>query len=101
MELLMTGDMIGAEEARGLGLVNHVVPSADLLNKARDIARKIQQKAPVAVGHVISLVNAAARGEAGGFDREIALFGACFATDDKIEGTAAFMEKRKPSFQGK
>jgi enoyl-CoA hydratase len=101
MELMMTGDMIGAEEAKLLGLVNHVFPQADLLAETRKIAQKIQSKAPVAVAKVIACVNEAAKGDAAGFDNEIKRFGECFATEDMKEGTSAFLEKRKASFAGK
>jgi len=101
MELLMTADMVGAEEARSLGLVNHVVPLADLLTKGKEILLKIQTKAPVAVGHIIALVNEAAQGNPNGFEHEITRFGDCFATEDMKEGTGAFLEKRKAAFSGK
>jgi len=101
MELMMTGDMVGADEAKALGLVNHVFPQAELLAEARKIAAKIQTKAPVAVSKVIACVNEAARGEANGFENEIRRFGECFATEDMKEGTSAFLEKRKASFAGK
>ena len=101
MELMMTGDMVGADEAKALGLVNHVFPQADLLAEARKIAGKIMKKAPVAVAQVIACVNEAAKGEASGFANEIKRFGACFATEDMKEGTTAFLEKRKASFAGK
>jgi enoyl-CoA hydratase len=101
MELMMTGDMIGAEEAKGLGLVNHVFPAAELIAETRKILLKIGGKAPFAVSQVIACVNDAARGEAAGFDNEIERFGTCFNTADMREGTSAFLEKRKPVFSGK
>jgi enoyl-CoA hydratase len=101
MELMMTADMVGADEAKALGLVNHVFPQAELLNEAKKIAQKIQTKAPVAIAKVIACVNDAARGEANGFANEIKRFGECFATEDMKEGTTAFLEKRKASFAGK
>jgi len=101
MELMMTGDMIGAAEAQALGLVNHVVPQAELLGKAKEILQKIQTKAPIAIAKVISCVNDAAKADPGGFDNEVARFGECFATEDMREGTTAFLEKRKAAFNGK
>ncbi len=101
MELMMTADMIGAEEAKSLGLVNHVFPQAELLSETIKITRKIQTKAPVAIAKVIACVNEAAKGNPDGFANEITRFGECFATDDMKEGTTAFLEKRKASFVGK
>jgi enoyl-CoA hydratase len=101
MELMMTGDMIGAAEAKELGLANHVLPLADLLTKTREILQKIQGKAPIAITKVISCVNEAAKGDPNGFEGEITRFGECFDTDDAKEGTTAFLEKRKAIFKGK
>lgn len=101
MELMMTGDMIGADDAKALGLVNYVVPQAELLTKTREIAQKIHTKAPVAIAKVIACVNDAARGDQAGFANEIKRFGECFATEDMREGTTAFLEKRKAIFKGK
>ncbi len=101
MELLMTADMIGAAEAKELGLVNHVYPLAELLVKAKEVLAKIQSKAPIAISHIITCVNEAAAAEKNGFINEIKYFGACFATEDMVEGTTAFLEKRKAIFKGK
>jgi enoyl-CoA hydratase len=101
MELMMTADMVGADEAKSLGLVNHVFPSAELLNEAKKIAGKIQSKAPVAIAKIIACVNDAAKCDPEGFNSEIKRFGECFATEDMKEGTSAFLEKRKASFAGK
>jgi enoyl-CoA hydratase len=100
MELCMTSDMVGAEEAKSLGLVNHVFPIAELLNETKKIAQKIQTKAPLAVAKVIACVNDAAKGNPNGFENEIVRFGECFDTADKKEGTTAFLEKRKANFVG-
>jgi len=101
MELMMTADMVGAEEAKTLGLVNHVVAPEDLLPKAKEILQKIQSKAPVAISKVIACVNDAAKSDPDGFTNEISRFGECFLTEDMKEGTSAFLEKRKPVFKGK
>lgn len=101
IELMMTADMIGAEEAKALGLVNHVAPLAELLAKTKEILQKIHTKAPVAIAKVIACVNDAAKGETAGFANEIKRFGECFSTEDMKEGTGAFLEKRKAIFKGK
>ncbi|MBS1589431.1 MAG: enoyl-CoA hydratase/isomerase family protein [Bacteroidetes bacterium] len=101
MELMMTADMIGAEEAKSLGLVNHVFPLQDLMAETKKIAQKIQTKAPIAISQIIASINEAAKGETNGFANEIKRFGLCFSTSDMKEGTTAFLEKRKASFVGK
>lgn len=100
MELLMTADMIKAEEALRLGLVNHVYSPDSLVAETRAILLKIQTKAPLAINKVISLVNEAATVSLSGLNNEIKAFGECFATEDKKEGTAAFLEKRAAVFSG-
>ncbi len=101
LELMMTADLIGAEEARQLGLVNHVTTQEALLGKTRQLLKKIQAKAPLAVSRVIKCVNAYFKmEEEGGFETEIAEFAACFATKDLQEGAEAFIQKRQPQFKG-
>lgn len=100
MELLMTADMIKADEAKALRLVNHVFTQEELLPKTREILKKIQTKAPLAVAKIIGLVNEAATASKNGYTNEIARFGESFATEDKKEGTAAFLEKRVAAFSG-
>ena len=101
MELVMTADMIKAEEALQWGLVNHVVPQADLIAKCEEIAGKIASKSLVAIEHAIVAINDADRDGVNGFETEITEFGKCFGTEDFKEGTTAFMEKRKAEFPGK
>ncbi len=101
MELMMTGNMIDANEAKELGLVNHVTTADTLLEKAKELLQLINTKAPLAIGHVINLTNIAAYGNADGLQKEIATFGDLFDTADAKEGAAAFLEKRKPNFTGK
>ena len=100
LELMMTGDLISAEEAYRMGLVNHVVEdSKELENKVDAIMNKILSKAPLAVGMVITCVNAVFN-EENGYQVEANGFAHCCQTEDKEEGTKAFLEKRKPEFKG-
>lgn len=101
MELIMTGNMIDAGEAKALGLVNYVTSPDNLLEKAKEILTVILTKSPVAIAKVIDAVNAYYDGGKNGFEEEIKLFGAVFTSADKKEGTQAFVEKRKPVFTGK
>lgn len=104
IELLITANMIDAASALQFGLVNYVVPQAELLNKTKALLQLINSKAPIAVGKCIECANLAGGGGAGargGFTREVEAFGECFVTEDKKEGTAAFLEKRKAQFTGK
>jgi enoyl-CoA hydratase len=102
MEMMLTGAPISAAEAERAGLVNRVVPAAALMNDARALAAQLAGNAPIATRYILDAVN---RGldmpfaEASAF--EAALFGLVMATDDMREGTAAFLEKRKPTFTGR
>ncbi len=101
LELLLTGDMITANEAHGLGLVNHVVKSREeLMEASARMMQKILSKAPVAVTNIISAVKAGYEFEEKGYQAEAKGFSVCFGTDDFKEGTSAFLEKRKPTFKG-
>jgi enoyl-CoA hydratase len=99
LELLLTGNMMDAQTALQYGLVNHVVPQEELLQKARTILTVITAKAPLAVAKCITAANAAFTDK--GHQIEIEAFGECFATEDMKEGTAAFLEKRKAVFTGR
>ncbi|WP_295121654.1 enoyl-CoA hydratase-related protein [uncultured Chitinophaga sp.] len=100
LELIMTGDMVTAQEALSLGLVNHVVPAEELIAKTTAILQKIEAKAPLAIARVVKCVNGAMDKDVDGFDLEIVEFGSCFSTKDLQEGAAAFIEKRAPNFKG-
>lgn len=101
LELLMTADMINAEEAHRLGLVNHVTTQEQLIPKCMEILEKITSKSPAAIGGVINCVNAYFTEGVDGFENEIEEFSKCFITEDFQEGTKAFLEKRKANFTGK
>ena len=101
IELLITGNLIDANTALQYGLVNYVVPQAELLGKVRSILELVNTKAPLAVGRCIKAAHTVYDHTRDGFTEEVKLFGECFATEDMIEGTNAFLEKRKPNFQGK
>jgi enoyl-CoA hydratase len=101
IELLITGANIDAAKALQFGLVNEVVSPEALLEKALSILQVVRTKAPLAVAHCIAAANAVFDESINGFNAEIAAFGACFGTEDMKEGARAFLEKRKPSFQGR
>ena len=101
LELLMSGNMIDAATALHYGLVNYVVPQDQLLEKTRNILQPIISKAPLAISRCIRAANAVFDHSKDGFQTEIEAFGECFETEDMKEGTAAFLEKRKPLFKGK
>ena len=102
LELLLTGGMVPADEALRIGLVNRVVPAAEVLDAARAIAAEIAANAPVAVEYCLAAVSSGLEmplEEA--LRMEAALFGLCFASEDMREGTSAFLEKRKAAFKGR
>ncbi len=101
LELLMSGNMLDANTAMQYGLINHIVPQEELLNKAKSILETINSKAPLAVAKCIVAANAVFDETKNGYAVEIDSFGSCFNTEDMKEGTAAFLEKRKASFIGK
>jgi enoyl-CoA hydratase/carnithine racemase len=102
LQLILSGEMISAQEAYRIGLVNEVVPAANLIGRAEQILRQIISNAPVSVRLSLEAVN---RGmdtsQSEGFALEASYFGLCAATDDKREGTSAFLEKRMPQFHGR
>ncbi|NOR15774.1 MAG: enoyl-CoA hydratase, partial [Candidatus Aminicenantes bacterium] len=102
MELILTGKIISAQEALEMGLVNRVVLSAELQDTCEALAQEMVVNGPMALQYAIEAINQ-------GFDIPMAealeleadLFGKCCATSDSKEGTRAFLEKRKPQFEGK
>ena len=101
MELILTGDMIDAQTAFQIGLVNMVFPAADLEGKTLELASRIAEKSPVALRMAKEAVKTASRSNLDeGLRREVDLFALCFSSEDKDEGVRAFMEKRKPQFKG-
>jgi enoyl-CoA hydratase/carnithine racemase len=102
LQLILTGETIDAREAWRIGLVNEVVAAVDLIPRAEAVLRQIFANAPIAVRYSLEAVNSGLQsGQAQGFMLEASLFGLCAATEDKAEGTAAFLAKRPPSFQGR
>jgi len=98
MEMVTTAGMISAEEALQWGLVNHVVPQADLLDLAHKIASKIAGNSGTAIASAIRAINANYVDGVNGYQVEVDEFGKCFGTPDFTEGTTAFIEKRKAAF---
>jgi len=102
LEMLLTGDPIGAHEAHRIGLVNRVVPPGELLKEARALAATLASKAPVAVRYIIDAVNKGLQMPFGEAQvHEATLFGLVASTEDMREGTKAFLEKRKAEFKGR
>jgi enoyl-CoA hydratase/carnithine racemase len=102
MQLILSGEMISAQEAYRIGLVNEIVPAADLIGRAEAILKKISSNAPVAVKFSLEAVNKGLQTSQGeGQLLEASYFGLCAATEDKKEGTSAFLEKRAPQFHGR
>ena len=102
LQIILSGEMISAQEAFRIGLVNEVVPAAELITRAEAILKRIFSNAPVAVKYSLEAVNKGMEtSQAEGLSLEASLFGLCAGTEDKKEGTSAFLEKRKPQFQGR
>jgi len=102
MQILLTGEMITAQEAHRIGLVNEVVAQAELIPRAEAIAQKIIANGPLAVQYTMEAVNKGMEmSQAEGLFLEASLFGLACATEDKAEGTKAFLEKRGAAFKGK
>lgn len=102
MELILTGEIIDAQTALAIGLVNHVVPADQLEAKTIEIANRMADKSPIALRLAKEAVRLASRSNLDeGLRREVDLFALCFSSADKDEGVKAFLEKRKPEFKGK
>jgi len=101
LELLMSGNMIDAHEAKQMGLVNHVTTVGELHEQTKLILSVINSKAPLAIAACINAANAVYDETRNGFAVEIDEFGKCFSTEDMKEGVSAFLEKRKANFTGK
>lgn len=102
LQLILTGETISAQDAYRIGLVNEVVPAANLIERAETILKQVAGNAPIAVKFSLDAVNKGLDiSQSEGLALEAAYFGICAATEDKQEGTSAFLEKRAPQFQGR
>src|SRR3989454_1029641 len=102
LQLILSGAMISAQEAYRVGLVNEVVPAAELITRAEAILKQISANAALAIKFSLEAVNKGLEtSQAEGLSLEASLFGLCAGTDDKKEGTQAFLQKRAAQFQGR
>ena len=102
LQLILTGETISAQEAYRIGLVNEVVSAADLIGRAEAILKQIMANAPIAVKFSLDAANKGLEtSQREGLALEASYFGICAATEDKKEGTSAFLEKRTPKFRGR
>jgi enoyl-CoA hydratase len=102
LQLILSGGMISAQEAYRIGLVNEVVPAAELITRAEALLQEIFSNAPLAVKFSLEAVNKGLEtSQAEGLALEASYFGLCAGTEDKKEGTQAFLQKRAPRFQGR
>ena len=101
LQLILTGEIINAQEAYRIGLVNEVVPATNLIARAEEVLKQIFSNAPIAVKYSLEAVNKGLEtSQAEGFALEASFFGLCAGTEDKKEGASAFLAKRAPKFQG-
>jgi enoyl-CoA hydratase len=102
LQIILSGEMVGARDAYRIGLVNEIVAAADLMPRAEAILRAIAANAPIAVKFALSAVNKGLEtSQSEGLALEASYFGLCAGTADKTEGTSAFVEKRAPQFHGR
>ena len=102
LQLILSGGVISAQEAYRIGLVNEIVPAADLITRAETILKEITSNAPIAVKFALQAANKGMEtSQSEGLLLEASYFGLCAATEDKKEGTTAFLEKRAPQFRGR
>jgi len=102
LQLILSGETISAGEAYRIGLVNEVVPAGELIARAEAILNRIFSNAPIAIRYALEAVNRGLEtSQSEGVALEASFFGLCAATEDKQEGTAAFLEKRKPQFRAR
>jgi enoyl-CoA hydratase len=99
LELILSGNIIDANEALKIGLVNHVFEPDILVQQSENLLQTILAKSPQAIAKSIQAVNAFYQKEIDGFEKEVELFGECFGTTEMHEGVTAFIEKRKPDFR--
>jgi enoyl-CoA hydratase len=100
LELLLSGNMIDAPTALQYGLINHIYPGEELLDRAKALLTVINRKAAFSLGGCIRAANAVFDDSKNGYDTELREFSACFGTADMQEGIRAFLEKRPPDFKG-
>src|ERR1700732_3424983 len=102
LQIILSAEMISAQEAYRIGLVNEVVPAAELIARCEAILKKIAANAPIAVKFALEAANKGMEtSQSEGLLLEASYFGLCAATEDKKEGTSAFLEKRAPQFNGR
>jgi enoyl-CoA hydratase len=102
LQLILSGEMISAQEAYRMGLINEIVPASGLIGRAEAILQKIAANAPMAVKYALEATNKGLdTSQSEGLSLEASYFGLCAATEDKKEGTRAFLEKRAPQFHGR
>src|SRR5271170_4107866 len=102
LQLILSGEMINAAEAYRIGLVNEIVPATDLIARAEAVLKQIAANAPIAIKFALEVTNKGLEtSQSEGLLLEASYFGLCAATEDKKEGTSAFLEKRAPQFRGR